>query len=329
MVRSFTKWDAEPKTVDEALVAIQRAYNEAITPPMGPTLVVLSSEIQKVNSPNVRIPAYTAAAISDHRCSDGAGSCQELARGRESEDRGGPLANARRCEARSGAGRTGGSVDQHRGDAGADEFSAAASVVRPGRGHRNTITRWAWRRPARRPPSRVRQLATVARARDTTNIDFGGILKPSNFGRQGGVVKSAHADRGGRRGEPAAADRRSEAPIDAGAEGAGSRADGEARASQSQRARGGAGAGRGSGEGGLERVADEHGADLCRAVAADHARRLVFCVAERIFGRAQRAVVGAQQALQLPGRTGRGRHGLRRASRRWARVWRPRRAIGW
>jgi len=58
MVRSYTKWDAEPKTVEDALVAIQRAYNEAITPPMGPTLVVLNSEIQKENSPNVRIPAY-------------------------------------------------------------------------------------------------------------------------------------------------------------------------------------------------------------------------------------------------------------------------------
>jgi acetolactate synthase-1/2/3 large subunit len=58
MVRSYTKWDAEPKTVADALVAIQRAYNEAITPPLGPTLVVLSSEIQKENSPNVQIPTY-------------------------------------------------------------------------------------------------------------------------------------------------------------------------------------------------------------------------------------------------------------------------------
>jgi acetolactate synthase-1/2/3 large subunit len=58
MVRSYTKWDAEPKTIDEALVAIQRAYNEAITPPMAPTLVVLSSEVQKDNAPNARIPAY-------------------------------------------------------------------------------------------------------------------------------------------------------------------------------------------------------------------------------------------------------------------------------
>jgi len=56
MVRSFTKWDAEPKTVEEALADIQRAYNEAVTPPMGPTLVVLSSEVQKENSPNTKIP---------------------------------------------------------------------------------------------------------------------------------------------------------------------------------------------------------------------------------------------------------------------------------
>jgi acetolactate synthase-1/2/3 large subunit len=58
MVRSYTKWDSEPKTIDEALVAIQRAYNEAITPPMGPTLVVLGSEIQKDNAPNAKVPAY-------------------------------------------------------------------------------------------------------------------------------------------------------------------------------------------------------------------------------------------------------------------------------
>jgi acetolactate synthase I/II/III large subunit len=58
MVRSYTKWDAEPKTIDEALAAIQRAYNEAITPPMGPALVVLGSEIQKDNAPNTKIPAY-------------------------------------------------------------------------------------------------------------------------------------------------------------------------------------------------------------------------------------------------------------------------------
>ncbi len=58
IVRSYTKWDAEPKTLDEALVAIQRAYNEAITPPMAPTLVVLSSDLQKENAPNAKVTAY-------------------------------------------------------------------------------------------------------------------------------------------------------------------------------------------------------------------------------------------------------------------------------
>jgi thiamine pyrophosphate-dependent acetolactate synthase large subunit-like protein len=58
MVRSFTKWDAQPKTLDEAMAAIHRAYNEAITPPMAPTLVVMDSDIQKNDAPSARIPAY-------------------------------------------------------------------------------------------------------------------------------------------------------------------------------------------------------------------------------------------------------------------------------
>src|SRR5262245_19529148 len=47
MVRSYTKWDAQPKTLEESLTAIQRAYNEALTPPCGPALVVLDIELQK------------------------------------------------------------------------------------------------------------------------------------------------------------------------------------------------------------------------------------------------------------------------------------------
>ncbi|HET9270527.1 MAG TPA: thiamine pyrophosphate-binding protein, partial [Vicinamibacterales bacterium] len=63
MVRSFTKWDAQPKTLDDALVAIQRAYNEAITPPMGPTLVVLDAPLQKLPAGNRRVPEYRPPAI--------------------------------------------------------------------------------------------------------------------------------------------------------------------------------------------------------------------------------------------------------------------------
>jgi thiamine pyrophosphate-dependent acetolactate synthase large subunit-like protein len=58
MVRSFTKWDAQPKTLEESLTAIQRAYNEAITPPCAPTLVVLDIELQKEEAKTAKIPTY-------------------------------------------------------------------------------------------------------------------------------------------------------------------------------------------------------------------------------------------------------------------------------
>jgi thiamine pyrophosphate-dependent acetolactate synthase large subunit-like protein len=64
MVRSFTKWDAQPKTLEESLTAIQRAYNEALTPPTAPTLVVLDIELQKEENKTLKIPAYQAPRIT-------------------------------------------------------------------------------------------------------------------------------------------------------------------------------------------------------------------------------------------------------------------------
>jgi acetolactate synthase I/II/III large subunit len=58
MVRSFTKWDALPKTLPESLTALQEAYRQAITPPMGPTLVVLDIELQKEEAGNLQVPKY-------------------------------------------------------------------------------------------------------------------------------------------------------------------------------------------------------------------------------------------------------------------------------
>ena len=110
MVRSYTKWDAEPKTLDEALVAIQRAYNEAITPPMAPTLVVLGSEIQKDNAPNAQVPAYKPPQFLTIDSTHAQGDRERSAGGAKSADRGGALANAGRREAVGRARRTGGSV---------------------------------------------------------------------------------------------------------------------------------------------------------------------------------------------------------------------------
>jgi thiamine pyrophosphate-dependent acetolactate synthase large subunit-like protein len=64
MVRSFTKWDAQPKTLEESLTAIQRAYNEAMAPPQGPTLVVLDIELQKEEAKTAKVPAYQAPRIT-------------------------------------------------------------------------------------------------------------------------------------------------------------------------------------------------------------------------------------------------------------------------
>jgi acetolactate synthase I/II/III large subunit len=64
MVRSYTKWDATPKTLEESLTAIQRAYNEAITPPCGPTMVVLDIDLQKEEAGSLKVPAYRPLSIS-------------------------------------------------------------------------------------------------------------------------------------------------------------------------------------------------------------------------------------------------------------------------
>jgi thiamine pyrophosphate-dependent acetolactate synthase large subunit-like protein len=63
MVRSFTKWDAQPKTLAESLTAIQRAFNEAITPPCGPTMVVVDIELQKEEARDLKVPAYAAPKV--------------------------------------------------------------------------------------------------------------------------------------------------------------------------------------------------------------------------------------------------------------------------
>lgn len=58
IVRSYTKWDAHPKSLEESLHAIQEAYRQAITPPCGPTLVVLDTELQKQEAADLRVPRY-------------------------------------------------------------------------------------------------------------------------------------------------------------------------------------------------------------------------------------------------------------------------------
>lgn len=58
IVRSFTKWDAQPTTLTGCLEALQEAYRQAVTPPMGPTLVVIDIELQKQEADGIEVPVY-------------------------------------------------------------------------------------------------------------------------------------------------------------------------------------------------------------------------------------------------------------------------------
>src|SRR5204862_7197050 len=51
------------KSLEESFTSLQRAYNEAITPPMGPTLVMLDMELQKEEAREMKVPAYRPPQI--------------------------------------------------------------------------------------------------------------------------------------------------------------------------------------------------------------------------------------------------------------------------
>ncbi len=63
LVRAFTKWDRQPWTLHDALLDLQRAYHIAMTPPCGPTLVVLDTELQKEEAPGLAAPVYDPGAL--------------------------------------------------------------------------------------------------------------------------------------------------------------------------------------------------------------------------------------------------------------------------
>jgi acetolactate synthase-1/2/3 large subunit len=63
IVRSFTKWDAQPTSLERCVSAIQAAYRQAVTPPTGPTLVVVDMEFQKAEAAGMAVPHYRDPVI--------------------------------------------------------------------------------------------------------------------------------------------------------------------------------------------------------------------------------------------------------------------------
>ena len=179
----------------------------------------------KRTTPRTRkVPAYKPPTVRDHRFHAREGDRERPAGGAESQDRGGAFANSGRREALGRTRRTGGRVHQHRGDQRPDEFPAAPSPLRPGRGHGLRLHARSGNAAARRLPSPVRRWRRLPRSRDTVNIGFGGICGGgggAGGGGGGGRPDAAVAEmrtrsyRGRCRGQPSAHHRRSEAPDDA------------------------------------------------------------------------------------------------------------------
>lgn len=61
LVRDFTKWDDTPLSLTHFAESLVRAYRIAMTPPMGPVVIVLDAHLQEMemNGSKPRIPPYT------------------------------------------------------------------------------------------------------------------------------------------------------------------------------------------------------------------------------------------------------------------------------
>ena len=64
LVRDFTKWDDQPYSLGHFAESAVRAYNIAMTPPMGPTLITMNAELQLHPNmqPGLRIPKLSRTA---------------------------------------------------------------------------------------------------------------------------------------------------------------------------------------------------------------------------------------------------------------------------
>ncbi len=189
MVRSFTKWDAEPKTLDAALVAIQRAYNEAMTPPMGPTMVVLGAEIQKDNAPNTQVPAYKPPQFPTIDASQ----TREIAKGLLTASN--PRIAVGRLRTQEGVKQAVelaelvGASTSTTATNGPMSFPQRHPLCGPGADTNYDYT-LGLEQPATQASITGPTLAKIAGPRDPTSIGFGGITGGGRPGRGGGVASS-------------------------------------------------------------------------------------------------------------------------------------------
>jgi len=195
MVRSYTKWDAQPKTLEESLTAIQRAYNEAISPPCGPTLVVLDIELQKEEAKTTKVPANQPPRITGIETAQARDIAKGLVDAQNPRIAVGRLRTAQGVKAAVELAELVGASTSTAATNGPMSFPQRHPLCGPGFSTTYDYTLGLETAGAQASISGP-GLATLL-SRDATNIGFGGIA-PGSGGRGGG-------GRGGRGGGAAAA----------------------------------------------------------------------------------------------------------------------------
>ena len=128
LVRDYTKWDDQPYSLGHFAQSAVRAYKIAMTPPMGPTLIVANNEIQAhpMGEEQLRVPklVMTSPPAGD------SGAVAEAAKMLVAAERpmiirGTRATHAERHEAAGGAGRNAAGAGEQ---SGAHEFPESASA---------------------------------------------------------------------------------------------------------------------------------------------------------------------------------------------------------
>jgi len=195
MVRSYTKWDAQPKTLDESLTAIQRAYNEAIAPPCGPTLVVLDIELQKEEAKTAKVPAYQGPVVKGIESAQARGIAKSLLDAQNPRIAVGRLRTPQGVKSAVELAELVGASTSTSATQGPMSFPQRHPLCGPGADTNYDYTLGLETGGAQASITGP-GLATLL-SRDSTNIGFGGIA-PGSGGRGGG------GGRGGRGGAAAA-----------------------------------------------------------------------------------------------------------------------------
>ena len=210
------KWDAQPKTLDEALAAIHRAYNEAVTPPMAPTLVVMDSELQKMDAPNFRLPDVQAAGSSRRSTRHRERNRQSFGGRAKSADRRRVACAPARRDARCPTGRIGRRSTSTTAANGPMSFPQRHPLQGPGADTNYDYVLGL--ETARRPGIHHRSRSAVdRRQRDPRESASAASRTPAVMAARGTRTRPANprsSDHGRCRGQPADDHRRSEAAND-------------------------------------------------------------------------------------------------------------------